>query len=245
MGRMLQVFGVAFVGLIVFVGLLHGVLLARHRYTPEALGAFHEWPVLGGFFPKHVVKEAPETPEERRDREAATWLRDARNELELPSGFTAEQIETLVRELKDARAQADAAHTRYEAERADLDRQKKEVDADRQAIHAAADEIDKTVKSLKSDRDELERVRTFVKTEEKRNFKTLAAMYEAMPAEDAAKRLDEMDDETAAKLVAQMTERKAGRILAAMKTPRAVLITKKLQALSPETSKASSESGTK
>jgi flagellar motility protein MotE (MotC chaperone) len=245
MGRVFQVFGGALVALLVFVGLLHGVLLVRHRYTPEALGAFHEWPVIGGFFPKQAVKEAAETPDERREREAATWLRDARNDLDLPPGFSTEQLETLVRELKDARSQADAAKTRYDAERADLERLKKEVEADKQAIHAAADEIDKRVKGLAAERDELFRLRTHVKDDEKRNFTTVAKMYEAMPPEDAAKRLDELDDETAAKLVAQMSDRRAGRILAAMQTPRAVLITKRLQALSPETTKAPGEAGTK
>jgi flagellar motility protein MotE (MotC chaperone) len=241
MRRTFQIFGAVFVALIVFVGLLHGVLLARGRYTPEALGAFHDWHVIGGFFPKHAAMEAPETPAERREREAAAWLHDARNDVDLPPGFTAEQLETLVRELKDARSQADAARTRFEAERADLDRLAKEVQADKQAIHAAADEIDRTVKALESDKNELESVRTFVQKEERQNFKTLAAMYESMPAEDAAKRLDELDETTAAKLVGQMSDRKAGRILAAMETPRAVLITKRLQALSSETGRPSSK----
>jgi flagellar motility protein MotE (MotC chaperone) len=234
MARILQTLGIVFGAFLAFVGLLHGTLAARHRYTPEGLGAFHEWPVIGGFFPKHVEKEAPETPEERRERDAALWLQDARNEFKLPTPFAAEQIETLVREHKDARSQADAARTRYDAERADLERLKKDAEADREALHKTADEIEKRVKSLATDSDELTRERTFVRAAEIKNFKTLATMYESMPAEDAAQRLDELDEETAAKLVSQMSERKAGRILAAMKTPRAVLITKKLQALSPE-----------
>ena len=65
MGRVLKAFGVVFVLFLVFVGLVHGVLVARRRHTPETLNAFHDWPVIGGFFPKHDVEEKPPSPEER------------------------------------------------------------------------------------------------------------------------------------------------------------------------------------
>lgn len=231
MGRVLKALGIVMAAFLVFVGLLHVVLFARGRHTPEALGAFHDWPVLGGFFPKHAPHEAPPTPEERREADATAWLRDSRNEFKLPPPFTTEQIEALVRELKDAKTQADATRARFEAEQADLDRVKKEVESNRQALNATADTLLAESSKLKAERDELDRERTFVKDEEIRNFKTLAAMYEAMPADDAAKKLAELDVDVVAKVIARMTERKAGRILAAMDTPRAVAITKKLQAL--------------
>src|ERR1700674_3982122 len=122
MKRVLMVLGAVFVAFLVFVGLLHGVLVVRHRHTPEALNAFHDWPVIGGFFPEHAVEEAQPSPDERRQKEAAAWLQDARTEFRLPPPFTTEQVETLVRELKDARSQAEATKTKYEAEQADLDR---------------------------------------------------------------------------------------------------------------------------
>jgi flagellar motility protein MotE (MotC chaperone) len=219
---------------LVFVGLLHGVLFARGRHDPETLGSFHDWPVIGGFFPKHVPLEKPPTPEERREKNAAAWLADARNEFKPPAPFSAEQIETLVRELKDARAQADAARARHDAEAADLDRATRELQSNQQALTQTAETLEREAKNLAASRDELDRYRTFVREQEIKNFKTLAAMYESMPPEDAAQKLQSLDDEVTAKVIHGMSERKAGKVLGAMDTPRAVAITKKLQAMGPE-----------
>jgi flagellar motility protein MotE (MotC chaperone) len=198
------------------------------------MGAFHDWPVLGGFFPKHAPDAPLPTPEERREAEATAWLRDSRNEFKLPAPFTTEQVETLVRELKDAKAQADAARARFEAEQTDLDRVRKEVEGNRQALNKTAEELLAESGKLIAERSELDQERIFVRDQEIRNFKTLAKMYEAMPADDAAKKLAELDVDVVAKVISQMEERKAGRVLAAMETPRAVLITKKLQSIGPE-----------
>jgi flagellar motility protein MotE (MotC chaperone) len=231
MGRVLKALGMVSGAFLVFVGLLHVVLFARGRHTPEAMGAFHDWPVVGGFFPRHDPGPPPQTAEERREADAVAWLRDSRNEFRLPPPFTTEQIEALVRELKDAKTQAEAAKARYEAEQGDLDRVKREVESNRQALNAAADTLEAKSRELMAARDELDRYRTFVGEEEMKNFKTLAAMYEAMPAEDAASKLALLDPDVVAKVVSRMSERKAGRVLAAMDTPKAVAITKRLQAL--------------
>jgi flagellar motility protein MotE (MotC chaperone) len=98
-------------------------------------------------------------------------------------------------------------------------------------LHATAESLEARSKELIAARDELDRERTFVREEESRNFKTLAAMYESMSAEDAAGKLEMLEDGVVAKVIGCMNERKAGRILAAMDTPRAVAVTKKLQAL--------------
>lgn len=227
--------GILCAALLVFVGLLHGVLFARGRHTPEAMGSFHDWPVIGGFFPKHVPEEKPPSLSERREKQAVAWLADSRNDLKLPPPFTTEQIESLVREAKDARSQADAARARHDALSADLERAAKEFEGNRQALNLAADTVEREARNLQASRDELDRYRTFVREQEMANFKTLAAMYEAMPPEDAAQKLQALDDEVTAKVVGGMSERKAGRILAAMDTPRAVAVTKKLQAMGPET----------
>jgi flagellar motility protein MotE (MotC chaperone) len=234
MNRVLNVLGMVMAGFLIFVGLLHGVLFARGRHTPEAMASFHDWPVIGGFFPKHVEEAAPRSPAERREADASEWLRDSRNEFQLPSPFTAEQIETLVRELKDAKTQAEATRARFEAEQTDLDRVRKEVEGNRQALNKTAEELLAESGKLIAERTELDQERIFVRDQEIRNFKTLAKMYEAMPADDAAKKLAELDVDVVAKVVSQMDERKAGRVLAAMDTPRAVLITKKLQAIGPD-----------
>jgi flagellar motility protein MotE (MotC chaperone) len=242
MGRVLKALGLVLVSFLVFIGLLHGVLVVRHRHTPEALNSFHDWPVIGGFFPKQTVQEKQETPEERREKEAAAWLEDSRNEFKMPPPVTTAEVETLVRELKDARSQADEAKERYTAGKSDLDRARKEVETERKLVHETGDLISTKLNDIKADAAELDRQRRFVEGAETKNFKMLAAMYEAMPPEEAAKRLggqdskgsDSLDVDTAARLLSKMPDKKAGKILGAMDTPRAVLITKKLQALPRE-----------
>lgn len=224
---------------LMFVGLLHGVLYARGKHTPEAMSGFHDWPVVGGFFPKHVAQEIPLTPAERRETAAVAWLADSRNDLALPAPFTTAELDGLVRELKDARARAEESRARYEAERSDVDRATKEHAQNQQALNQAAETVEREAKNLEASRDELDRYRTFVVAQEMKNYKTLAAMYEAMPAEDAAQKLQALDDDATAKVVRGMSERKAGRILAAMDTPRAVAITKKLQSMAPDAHPAS------
>jgi flagellar motility protein MotE (MotC chaperone) len=238
MARTFQFLGIAMAAYLGFVGLLHGVLAARGRYTKESLGAFHDWPLIGGFFPKAPPAAPPVSPAERREQRAIDWLADSRNEFRLPAPFTTEDVEALVRELKDARTAADAARALHEAGLTDVARVRKDLDAQQQALNATADVLEQKSRELAASRDELDHYRTYVRTEEIRNTKTLADMYGAMPAEDAATKLGELDDDVVAKVIARMSERKAGRILAAMDTPRAVAITKKLQALVADATEA-------
>jgi flagellar motility protein MotE (MotC chaperone) len=245
MGRVLKGLGLVTLVFLLFVALVHGVLMAKRRHTPETMNAFHDWPVIGGFFPKEVIHEKPPTPEEIREKDAAAWLQDSRNEFQMPAPATTDEVEALVRELKDARSQADAAKARHDAEKADLERARKDLESDRQAVHATGDLIASKLTELNALRSELDRERISLQTTEIRNFKMLAAMYEAMPPEDAAKRLAELEEDTASRLLAKMSDRKAGSILAAMEAPRAVLITKRLQALPAEEEKKAPAASTR
>ncbi len=227
----LKILGGMMISLMLFVGMVHGVLMVKGTHTTESMGTFHDWPVIGGFFPKFVPTEPPPTPEQMRDRQAAIWLEQSRRDFELPAPYTADQMKTLVFELKDARARVEGMENRLQDERAAIERAKVEIEAQRQEIARTAEQLDAGVRNLEASREELDRERVYVHEEELKSFKTLAGIYEAMTPDDAATKLKDLDEDTAAKLLSRMTDRKAGKILGVMKPANAVAITKKLQAL--------------
>lgn len=231
MNHVLKFVGGACIALLVFVGMLHGVLAATGKHTPEVLGRFHDMPVVGGFFPKHEPAVPPPTPEELRNAKAAEWLAGAAKDVELPPPYTSEEIGKLVRDLKDAREQHLAAARRLEEERTGLDRVGADLESQKRELLAGAGDLERKSRELLVLRDELERERAFIRRSEERNLKSLASIYEAMAPEEAASRLGLMDDDTAAKLVSRMSERKAGRVLGALETPRAVAITRRMKSL--------------
>ncbi len=234
MGLVMKVFGALLVALLLFAGMVHGALMIKGNHKPEAMGVFHDWPVIGGFFPKYVPETPPPTQEEIRDREAARWLEESRHDFKLPEPYTVDQIKTMVMELKEARSRAESLETRLLEQRGEIDRAKAELDAQREEIARSRSKLDKDWEEVKSALDELDRQRVFVEKTEVKNFKSLASIYEGMAAEDAAAKLKDLDPDMAAKLISRMTERKAGKILGAMKTPEAVAITKRLQTLTTD-----------
>lgn len=231
MGNVLKAFGGLLIALLVFVGMLHGILAATGKHNPEVIGQFHDWPVVGGFFPKHVPTVPPPTPEEVRNQKAIDWLNSATKDVALPAPYTTEEIGKLVRDLKDAREQHLTSMRRIDEERAGLTRVGADLENQKQKLLVGATDLDRRSKELLGLRDELERERAFIRRSEEKNLKSLASIYEAMSPEEAATRLALMDDDTAAKLVSRMSERKAGKVLGALETPRAVAVTRRMKTL--------------
>lgn len=62
-------------------------------------------------------------------------------------------------------------------------------------------------------------------------FQKLAKIYEAMPPEEAAQRLEKLDDETAALLILAIKPRQAGKILGNVNPEKAAAISKKVTSL--------------
>jgi len=64
-----------------------------------------------------------------------------------------------------------------------------------------------------------------------RRLRHVAKAYEAMPPEDAAKRLSGLDDETSVQILLKMDSRKAGLVIGMMESKKATLLTKELAKL--------------
>jgi flagellar motility protein MotE (MotC chaperone) len=226
----LKIFGALFLSLGAFVGFLHGILYAQGKRSPETLGRYHDWPVVGGFFPRYDAEPAPPTDEELRTERAALRIARTKSDFRLPPPFEADELQKLVQELSTAKSEQDATHRAQDEERERLKRAEADL-AERQAEFAkVADRLENREQELKARSDELERERLFVMQDELKNLKSLSEVYAAMAPEDAARRFAELDTDTTAKLVSVMSDRKAGKILGAMDVPKAVEITKRVQA---------------
>jgi flagellar motility protein MotE (MotC chaperone) len=227
---MLRLVGGLAVAFLSFTGCLHGILYVQGKYDPETLGRYHDWPGVGGFFPAYVAPPPEPTEEEKRMAETTVRIHQTRSDFRLPAPYDEEELKRLVAELAEARAKTEETRRVLADEEDRLKRAEADL-AERQAT------VTETAAALKTQADELlarfeefERERLFVRDSESKNIKTLAAVYEAMPPQEAAAKLDQLDADTTAKLVAVMQTGKAGKILAAMSTPRAVEITKRIQA---------------
>jgi flagellar motility protein MotE (MotC chaperone) len=227
---LLKICGALMIAFASFVGFLHGFLAVQGKRDPESLGRYHDWPVIGGFFPKYEAPPPEPTEDELKLEKAAIRLAQSRAEYRLPPPYDADELKKLVDELAEAKAKNDRDRRALDEERERMKRAETDL-AERQAVVAkAVEDVETKAKALIAQAEELERERLFVRSEESKNLKRLALVYESMAPADAAKKLGDLDADTTAKLVAVMTERKAGKILGAMDTPRAVEITKRIQA---------------
>ncbi|MEW6116898.1 MAG: hypothetical protein AB1553_08360 [Nitrospirota bacterium] len=80
-------------------------------------------------------------------------------------------------------------------------------------------------RKLKKEIDEAQKALD-VKNEEK--LQKLAKMYEAMPSDEAARKLERLDDETAVTILGSLKPKTAGKILAQMENEKAATLSKRI-----------------
>ena len=198
-------------------------------------------PVIGGFFfPPEEEKKLD--PEQLRDFEVKTTLREKLELYELPKGFTLEELEALAHELADAR-------TANEQTRLQLSKKDEEMGGHRRELQAWDEELDRISKeleaaasALQARRDELDQQRNLLASSQEQNLRIIRATFEKMSdPKKAAGILEEMmgadgkgDVDMVAKILAGMSERISARVLQEMETPNAVLVTRRIHAISTE-----------
>jgi flagellar motility protein MotE (MotC chaperone) len=218
---------------LIFVGLVYGLLAAQGRMNAETLNRLHELPVVGGFFPKKEVKRPDPTPDEIREKRVRAAIAEAGESFRLPPPYTKEEIESLERDLKDAKSRYEKKAE--EIERRELERGtlENELKARREAIDEDQAKLDKKLEELKALKDEIARERAIAtetaRVDQEQNFRMIAGIYEKMGATEAAAKLAEIEDDACARILAAMEPRSAGKILGSFEMTKAVTITKKLQ----------------
>ncbi|MBZ0156338.1 MAG: hypothetical protein K8I29_09045 [Alphaproteobacteria bacterium] len=109
--------------------------------------------------------------------------------------------------------------------------QQKSVEEERLMILRA--DIQREIENYKKLKRELEESRKVLDEKTKEKLSQLAKMYEYMPSEDAARKLERLDEETAVMILTALKPKTAGKILAQMESERAASLSKKILAKGP------------
>jgi len=89
-------------------------------------------------------------------------------------------------------------------------------------------DIQKEVEHNEELKKEIEEAHKKIDENTKERLLKVSKIYEAMPAEDAAKRLEKLDENTAVDIIGMLKPRTAGGILAQMDSDKAASISKKI-----------------
>lgn len=105
-------------------------------------------------------------------------------------------------------------------------------------------DIEKKLEELKKLREEInqkikeqEEIKAQLEKAKSENFQKLAKIYESMPPEEAALRLEKLDDETATTLILAIKPRQAAKILANVNPDKAAVISKRIALIKEKTAK--------
>jgi flagellar motility protein MotE (MotC chaperone) len=147
----------------------------------------------------------------RTERETLESLRkQVNNELKVVLE-RAKNIDDRIAEIDSARK------ANYDSKLADVDKKRKAAEAE---LEIARKALDSEKVAVNKNLDEIKKRQTEIDSGEKKNLDKLATIYDSMPAENAAKILQQMADsgklDTAVKVLAQMKERQASKVLAEM-----------------------------
>ena len=234
MGKVLNILGILFVAQIVFVGLIHVFLMVQGKNSPETMGSLHSLPMIGGFFfPPDAGKEKKLTPEDKRRKEAREALEDGEAFFPLPEGFDRKELSDFFVSLKEARAGYAEQKQKLAIEREALVTANSAVEAQREELLKGASELEERARNLEAQMSEVEARRNRIKQSEIKNLKAIAVIYEKISdPQQAAEKLQMLeDDDLVAKILFQMSSRASSKVLAALDTPRAVAVTRRMQAL--------------
>lgn len=106
-----------------------------------------------------------------------------------------------------------------------------------QDIAKKTEELRKLREEIATKLKEQEELKQQLERAREENFQKLAKIYEAMPPEEAASRLEKLDDETAAGLILAIKPRQAGKILGNVNPEKAAAISKKITSIKEKSSK--------
>jgi flagellar motility protein MotE (MotC chaperone) len=158
--------GMLTVALWVFVGLLHLFLNLQGKNSPETYQKLRGIPVIGGYFPD-VKPETDEEAARRAEDKIRMDIASSSSDMQMPRGWTVEQLEEFIRELKTQRERLVAEQETLDEERRaaeellnELDEREATIAQHQEALDAKAkdltlqrDLLDATKRSFEDDRD--------------------------------------------------------------------------------------------
>jgi flagellar motility protein MotE (MotC chaperone) len=110
----------------------------------------------------------------------------------------------------------------------ELDKRSQELDMKEERLRLMEQEVSQMLKKYAEIREALEEKEKKRKETEEKQVGRLAKMYEAMPPEEAAARIDKMNETLALTLLGKIKEKSAAQILAGLSPAKAAQLTEKL-----------------
>jgi flagellar motility protein MotE (MotC chaperone) len=115
-----------------------------------------------------------------------------------------------------------------EQRKSELDKRSQELDLREERLRLMEQEVSQMLKKYSEIREALEEKEKKWKETEEKQVGRLAKMYEAMPAEEAAARIEKMDESLALTLLGKIKEKSAAQILTGLSPLKAAKLTEKL-----------------
>ena len=110
----------------------------------------------------------------------------------------------------------------------DLDKRAEQLDLKDQRLRIIEREVSEMLKKYTKLRDEVGQKEKGLQQKQEGQIGRLAKMYESMPAEDAAVRMEQMEESLALSLLARIKEKTAAQILSGMSPAKAAKFSEKL-----------------
>lgn len=107
---------------------------------------------------------------------------------------------------------------------------KQDIEKKTEELKKLKEEVELKIKEQQTLKEQLEKA-----TQE--NYQRLAKIYESMPPEEAASRIEKLDEDTAVLLLLAIKPRQAGKILANVNPDKAAILSKKIVSIREKTSR--------
>ncbi len=109
-----------------------------------------------------------------------------------------------------------------------LDAREEKIRVEEERLKTLKGEVEKRIAEFGSLRADLDKIYSDIKSAKESNMKDIAKIYENMPAEEAATRLEQLEDDLAVRLLKSMNSRIAGKVLAFVEPAKAAKLTEVL-----------------
>ncbi|PMP71397.1 MAG: hypothetical protein C0186_03825 [Thermodesulfovibrio aggregans] len=104
-------------------------------------------------------------------------------------------------------------------------------------IAKKTEELKKLKSEIEAKIKQQEELKAQLEKSQQENYQKLAKIYEAMPPEEAASRIEKLDEDTAVALLLAIKPRQAGKILANINPEKAAILSKKIVSIKEKSSR--------
>ncbi len=209
-----------------FVGLLYVFLQVQNKTTPETMTKLHDFPVIGGYFPK--VKVPTEKEKERTyGDELRERIVDARRQWNLPPSYKDEEFIALMTEIKTRGEKLKEESRKLEKRKLQIRSMEEEMNRREKVVIARFEKLAQAEQKLALVRNEVNLSKKGqdlrLARQEKEHNKKIARWLNSMSPEAAAERLTAApENETPEE--AQARYRQAARLLALLDDEQAAKV---------------------